>query len=164
MFAMNRLADPDRPALRKFWAEHWGDDFMVVHGRLFRPDDLDGFIALDGTQWVGLITFYIEAIYCEILSLDSLRPGLGIGTALIRTVEKVALQAGCQSLRLVTTNDNTPALRFYQKLGFELVALRRQAVNEARQLKPSIPLLGLDGIPIRDEIELELRLAHPDPA
>lgn len=29
------------------------------------------------------------------------------------------------------------------------------AVKKARQLKPEIPLIGLNGIPIRDEIELE---------
>ena len=163
IFPILRLADPDHPTLRKFWSEHWGADFMVVRGRVFRPDDLEGFIAVDGAEWVGLVTFYFEASVCEIMSLDSLRPGLGIGTSLIKVVEEVARQTGCQTLRLVTTNDNTHALRFYQKLGFELVALRRQAVNESRKIKPSISALGLDGIPIRDEIELELRLAPPDP-
>jgi ribosomal protein S18 acetylase RimI-like enzyme len=163
MFAIVRLEESDRPALRKFWAAHWGEDFMVAHGRIFRPDNLDGFIALDGREWVGLVTFYFEASFCEVLSLDSLRPGTGIGTALIKAAEKAARQAGCHTLKLITTNDNTPALRLYQKLGFELVALRRQAVNESRKVKPSIPEFGLDGIPIRDEIELELRLAHPNP-
>jgi hypothetical protein len=35
--------------------------------------------------------------------------------------------------------------------------IQRNAVEAARQLKP-IPLIGADGIPLRDEIELELTL------
>jgi ribosomal protein S18 acetylase RimI-like enzyme len=55
-------------------------------------------------------------------------------------------------------NDNLHALRFYQKRGFVLVALHRNALEASRKLKPEIPLVGIDGIPIRDEIELELVL------
>jgi len=58
----------------------------------------------------------------------------------------------------MTTNDNTAALRFYQKWGFLLVAVHRNAVEQARKLKPEIPLTGIDGIPLRDEIELEVLL------
>jgi ribosomal protein S18 acetylase RimI-like enzyme len=61
-------------------------------------------------------------------------------------------------LFLVTTNDNTPALRFYQKRGFVLSALRPNAIAENRKVKPEIPLTGQDGIPIRDELELEMHL------
>jgi len=158
-FSLARLTESDRPALRQFWLTYWGDTIMVARGRIFRPDELDGFIAVDGDEWVGLITFYFEADFCEVMSIDSLRPGLGIGTALINAVADVARQtADCNTLKLITTNDNTHALRFYQKLGFELVALYRQSIKASRKLKPSIPEFGLDGIPIRDELELEMRL------
>ena len=56
------------------------------------------------------------------------------------------------------TNDNTAALRFYQKYGFALVAVHRNAIEQDRLLKPEIPFTGNDGIPLRDEIELEIRL------
>lgn len=163
MIQIVHLVETDRPGLRRFWREHWGAEFMVAHGKIFKPDDLDGFIALDGQKWAGLITFYCEAWVCEITSLDSLQPGAGIGTALVKAVEKAARESGCRSLKLTTTNDNTPALRFYQKYGFELAALHTGAVSAARKLKPAIPEFGLDGIPIRDEIELELRLPPPNP-
>jgi len=55
----------------------------------------------------------------------------------------------------VTTNDNVDALRFYQKRGFVLVELRRDAVTAGRPLKPTVPWLGAYGIPLRDELELE---------
>jgi hypothetical protein len=38
------------------------------------------------------------------------------------------------------------------------VAVHRGAITEARRLKPEIPLLGIDDIPIRDEIELQMKL------
>jgi len=50
------------------------------------------------------------------------------------------------------------ALGFYQKRGFELVAVHRGAVNESRKIKPGISLIGANNIPLRDEIELELIL------
>ena len=57
-----------------------------------------------------------------------------------------------------TTNDNLGVLRFYQKRGFALVTVHRNALAESRRLKPQIPLTGIDGIPLRDEIELEMSL------
>jgi hypothetical protein len=48
------------------------------------------------------------------------------------------------------------ALRFYQKQGFMIAALHRNAIAASRRLKPEIPEIGFDGIPIRDEIELEI--------
>ena len=68
-----------------------------------------------------------------------------------------ARRHGARRLWLVTTNDNTHALRFYQRRGFDLVRLDRGAVDRARVLKPSIPLEN-DGIPMRHELELELLL------
>jgi hypothetical protein len=61
-------------------------------------------------------------------------------------------------IRVVTTNDNTRALRFYQRAGFRLTALRVDAVAETRRSRPEIPERGLDDIPIRDEIELTMEL------
>jgi GNAT superfamily N-acetyltransferase len=104
------------------------------------------------------VTYHIEGDACEIVSLDSLVEGIGIGAALIEAVKDAALAAGCTRLWLITTNDNLHALRLYQKRGFVLAALHRNALEVSRRLKPQIPLVGLDGIPLRDEIELEMRL------
>jgi GNAT superfamily N-acetyltransferase len=129
----------------------------MVHGETFHPDILPGFIAETGIEKAGLITYAIAGEGCEIMTLDSLSPGRGIGGALIEAVKDAARRAGCRRLSVVTTNDNLHALRFYQRNGFTLAALRPNALAETRKRKP-IPLLGEDGIPIRDEIELELML------
>jgi ribosomal protein S18 acetylase RimI-like enzyme len=152
---LRRLTSHDLPRLRQFWTEHWGGNEMVVHGEIFRLDQLDGFVTDD---WQGVVTFYVRDGECEIISLNSLREGRGIGSQMIHAVLEEARKQNCKRLFLITTNDNTHALHFYQKRGFELAALHRGAVNESRKIKPSIPLTGLDGIPLRDEIELEMRL------
>jgi GNAT superfamily N-acetyltransferase len=107
---------------------------------------------------VGLVTYHIEDRACQIVTLDSLVERRGVGAAVIEAVKGAAVGAGCERLWLITTNYNTHAPRFYQKRGFALVALRVNAVAASRRLKPEIPLTGNDGIPIRDEIELELAL------
>ncbi len=148
----------DASEIRVFWQEHWGDEFIVVHGEVYHPEGLEGFIALDGSQWVGLVTYKILGGECEIVSLDSLREGEGIGTSLIEQVAQEARQAACARVFLITTNDNLEALGFYQKRGFELVGVDRGAVNRSRKIKPAIPLIGMHGIPLRDELELEMTL------
>jgi len=48
--------------------------------------------------------------------------------------------------------------RSYQQRGFVLAAIHRNALEQSRKLKPEIPLVGSDGISLRDEIELEMML------
>ncbi len=139
-------------------AKLWGDDLIVVHGTSYQPSALPGFIAYRGGEWVGLVTYHVQGAECEIITLNSLYPSMGIGTALAKAVKKAAQSANCRRLWLVTTNDNLNALWFYQKRGFVLVAVHRNAVEEARKRKPQIPAIGEYGIPLRDEIELELLL------
>jgi ribosomal protein S18 acetylase RimI-like enzyme len=75
----------------------------------------------------------VEGDSCELVTIDSLDEGSGVGTALVEAVAKAARAAGCCRLWLITTNDNLRALRFYQRRGFELVAppWRARGVAEA---------------------------------
>ena len=152
------LTANDLPRLRKFWKENWGDEFVVAHGVIYHPDTLDGFVAFDGDEWIGEVTYTFSDDECEIVSLDSLREGQGIGTKLINAVVDESKKRNCKRVFLITTNDNLHALGFYQKRGFELVAVHRGAVNESRKIKPGIPLIGMNNIPLRDEIESEMNL------
>ena len=152
------LTPTDLHRLRQFWIEHWGGEEMIARGTVYHPEQLDGFVAEDENEWVGLITFFVRADECEVTSLDSLLQGKGIGTLLIDKAIEEARARNCKRLFLITTNDNLHALGFYQKRGFEIVTIYRGAVNESRKIKPSIPWIGMDGIPLRDEIELEIML------
>ena len=153
------LISASRPAVQRFIAERWGADFVVAHGAVYYPHELPGFAAFDEAGAImGLITYKIDDDECEVVTLDSLRPGTGLGSALMAAAVEAARAAGCWRVWLITTNDNLTALRFYQKRGFRLCALYPNALAETRRLKPSLPLLGQDDIPLRDELALELRL------
>jgi ribosomal protein S18 acetylase RimI-like enzyme len=155
------LVESDRLWLGGFLREHWGSPHMVYgHGlQVFACDELPGFVAFCGEEPVGLVTYAIADGQLQVVSLDSVREGIGVGTALMLAVERVARDSGMERVWLLTTNDNLNALRFYQKRGYELVAVHRYAVEQARRIKPQIPVVGSDGIPLRDEIELEKRLS-----
>jgi GNAT superfamily N-acetyltransferase len=152
------VRNEDHSLVEKLIVSHWGSTCMVVHGEVFFPAELPGFLALRDTEICGLATYCIRENACEIMSLDAFQPGLGIGSLLIEAVKEEARAKGCARLHLVTTNDNLNALAFYQKRGFRLAALRPGALELSRKIKPEIPLVGENGIPIRDEIELEIDL------
>ena len=108
---------------------------------------------------VGVATWIVSGGEIELLTLHVSRQWSGIGSALVDAVMAVGRTRGCRRLWLVTTNDNVDALRFYQRRGLRLRALRAGAVDDARRtLKPAIPERGLHDIPIRDELELALDL------
>lgn len=155
MTALRRLIAQDLPRLRQFWIEHWAGEEMIVHGEAFQPDQLQGFVTED---WGGVVTYIIRNRECEIISLDSLQEGRGIGSQLMHAVVDEARRQDCRRIFLSATNDNLRALGFYQKRGFELVGIRRRALDETRKIKPRVPLIGENDIPLRDEIELERRL------
>ena len=150
--------DRDREWISRLIVERWGSEIVVVHNTTYTPADLPGFIGILKDRGVGLITYNLQGDECEIVTLDSLIPSQGIGTGLIDEVRKVAREEGCRRIWLITTNDNLEALRFYQSRGFLLRTIHKNAVEKAREIKPEIPVLGQSGIPIRDEIELEMIL------
>lgn len=157
-FDIRPVEDSDQEWVTSLWRTEWGAEFVVAHGEVIHAGGLPGFIAEQDGQRVGLATYLVRGIACELVSLNSLNPGQGIGGALIDCVRESARQRGCSRLFLITTNDNLHALAFYQKHGFRLRALHPGAVDESRKIKPSIPLVAENGIPIRDELELDLEL------
>ncbi|MCK2221505.1 GNAT family N-acetyltransferase [Actinomadura sp. ATCC 31491] len=137
----------------------WGGTTVVALGRgeLLDAAALPGFVAELGGEVAGVVTYQERDGAVEIVTLDATLPGRGAGRALLDAVRAAAAERGAARLWLITTNDNTHALRFYQRYGFDLVALHRNGVERARKLKPAIPAAA-DGIPIRHELELEILL------
>ena len=158
-FLIRPTDEDDRSFIREFITHRWHAEAVIAHGIIFYPAELPGYIAQKGKEIIGLVTYCIELQECEIITLDSIKEGQGVGSELLEAVKQAAIQHGCTGLTLITTNDNLDALRFYQKHGFKIRAVFLDAILKSRELKPSIPLLGSNGIPIRDEIRLEMRLA-----
>jgi GNAT superfamily N-acetyltransferase len=151
------LAEADRRRLAKLVRDAWGSTQVATRGRLVDGSVLPGFLAQDDDEWLGYATYEVIVAALEVTVIESLKPGRGVGGALLAACVRVALDRQLRRLWLITTNDNLPALRFYQSHGFVMVAVHRDAVTRARsELKPEIPITGTHGIPIRDEVELEL--------
>lgn len=176
-FHIRPLERSDREWVAHFLDERWGTTQIVSRGKSVYGHLLPGFMAerptaepeLDAgedgesdaetaAENIGLVTVHIGDKECEITTLNSLTESAGVGSALVEAVENWAREAGIERLWLVTTNDNLAALKFWQRRGYELVTVHRNAIADARRIKPQIPITGLNGITIRDEIELEKKI------
>ncbi len=154
-FTVRELTPDDKPWVQIVLRKYWASLVQVTRGRAIQADDLPGFAAMRNGEEVGLVTYDVRGDECEIVTHNSLAGHGGIGSCLLAAVRTKARELGCRRLWLITTNDNTPAMRFYQRRDFDMVAVHRNAIQEARRLKAVIPDTGLDGIPIRHEIEME---------
>jgi len=148
-----KITDQHREALRTLFESTWGSCLMVSRGAVHRLDKLPGFIFYEDEMIKGIITYHLAGKQCEIVSLDSFSENRGIGSSLLNALIELANKEKWQ-LWLITTNDNTRALHFYQKRGFRLSNIYWNAVDAARKIKPEIPVMSSDGIPIQHEIEL----------
>ncbi|MEQ8674581.1 MAG: GNAT family N-acetyltransferase [Aggregatilineales bacterium] len=162
-FQIRPLNANDRNWVAHFLDKHWSSTKIVSRGQAYYAHLLPGFVAEltdapEDAPAAGLITYRVDGTECEIMTLDSLNPNQGIGTALVAAVKEAAKEQGCKRLWLITTNDNLEALQFYQKRDFRLVAVHVNALSDARKLKPQIPLVGKHSIPLHDEIELALKI------
>ncbi len=155
---IREIEPTDRGWVRELFIQNWAGDFMIIRGKAYKLEELSGYIAELNNKKVGLITFKVTGQELEITSLNSLLEKKGVGTALVNKVVSLAKTKKLKNIRLITTNDNLSALRFWQKRGFKLLRIYPDAIEAYHKLKPGIPLIGENGIPLRDEIELEMRL------
>ena len=149
----------DREPLANQFRALWAGPLVVSRGRLFDASALPGFVAVEGGEIVGSATYHVEGDRCELVTLESAAArGRGVGTALCEAVKAAAAAAGCRALWLITTNDNAAAIRFYLRRGFHLRDIPLGAMAKSRELKPEIPLVGDDGVPILHELEFWMAL------
>ena len=154
---IRRYVESDRAWAEAYMEEAFGGAVQARRGELLDVLALPGFVAEQDGRPAGIVTYRRDGNKCELAFIAAFEARQGVGSALLDAVVEAA--AGCDRLWLVTTNDNLDALRFYQRRGFRLAELRPGAVDEARRaLKPRISAVGEYGIPLRDELELELEL------
>jgi ribosomal protein S18 acetylase RimI-like enzyme len=139
-------------------ADSWGSTVVVGHGTVYDLTTLPTLVAEHAGEIVGVLTYVVDGAALEIVSIDAIDRHRGVGSALLTAAVDEARSRGCQRLWLVTTNDNLDALRFYQRRGLRIVGVTPGAVDAARAVKPAIPDTGDYGIPLRDELTLELVL------
>lgn len=155
---LRKITPEIRPQITDFIVSHWYTTEMIIRGKAVDMTKTDGIVALNDGAIIGLITFIQYGDILEITSLDSLIENQGHGTRLLTEAINEARNRTCKKVLLVTTNDNINAIRFYQKRGFDLIRLNHNALDESRKLKPEIPLIGDNNIPLRHELEFEYSL------
>ena len=155
-----RISSSNRNLVNAFIKQHWYTTTMIIRGKEIDMTKVDGFYFRDGKTIIGLITYIVYNNTLEITSLDSLQENQGIGSELVETVIHEAKERNLQKIVLITTNDNINAIRFYQKRGFDMAHLFRNAMDISRKLKPEIPSIGDNSIPLRHEIEFELSIIN----
>jgi ribosomal protein S18 acetylase RimI-like enzyme len=114
------------------------------------------FVALDGTRIVGhvQITGGADASEAEVknIAVDPAYQGRGAGRALIAAAIDAAHAEGRSRLIVATATADVGNLRFYQRLGFRLRAVERDAFTEATGYAAG---LEIDGIELRDRVWLD---------
>jgi ribosomal protein S18 acetylase RimI-like enzyme len=140
--------------------KQFGSTRVVSRGAMHQANELPGFIAQQDGVLRALLTYSHRDDELEVVTLHSAIPGLGLGSRLLVAARKRACDLRCRRIWLITTNDNEPAIRFYQRRGMRIAAIHRGAIAESRKLKPEISFVGVGGRPIEDEVEFELQLTN----
>ena len=132
----------------------WGEPEQLMFDQRFIVTEYPAIVAECDNKIVGFIfyaPFREEVVLIMAVGVLPQYQGRGIGRSLISQVEKFAKEQGRQRLFVVTTNDNLPALAFYQRLGFQLFEVVPNVVSQ--KLGGIFP--GFANIPIRDELRLQ---------
>lgn len=156
----NEINGKNRTEVNRFLQDNWYSTDIILRGRVVDMTLAEGIVVYESNIIIGLITYEISNGECEILSLDSKKENKGIGTELIHRVIEIAKSNNCNKVKLITTNDNINAIKFYQRRGFDMARIYHNALDISRQLKPSIPLKGEFDIPLMHEIEFEMIIAE----
>ncbi len=137
----------------------WDETEVECFGRTYDVPNCPAFLACEGGEVAGLAAYAIEAAWHAILlvMLNVLPDyqGQGTGRALLDAVCDATSQHSLARVIVATSNDDLPALGLYQHYGFRITGIRPGRI--ARHHNGEFP--GFAGIPVRDEIQLEYRLA-----
>lgn len=148
----------DYEVVKKLVTDFCCAEMAVIRGKEYYPAKMDGFVAEDNNEIVGYLIYENQGEKYEIIIFEALQKFKGIGTQLLNAFKKLVKEKGVSKIVVMTTNDDLDALRFYQKRGFVICGIDVNAMEKSRKAKPSIPMTGDYGIPLRDEIYLEMEV------
>ena len=157
-----KLEPVDQDYIRQHLGELWGWP-VISTVRTYGPeDDMHGVVWRD--EWgeiQGLLVYHIDGDAADIISIDAYQQGRHIGGRLLDGAEEHMRKHGVRHVTITTTNDNLRAVAFYVRRGYRLVKIDLDGMDKIRALKPNVPDLGIDNIPLRDMLELAKDLPGP---
>jgi len=139
-----------------FVRRFWGEEEQLTFDRKFKVTELPAYVARFKENAVGLISTaeVNDAIIIVALGVLPQYQSSGVGKGLVKKVEDEAIRRKKKRLLVSTSNDDLPALAFYQSVGFQVYEVKPNAIAE----KHGEILLGIGNLPIRDELRLQKRL------
>lgn len=156
-YSIQKMAsDKEREKIRELVQHFWGEQEQLTFDREFSVAGLPAYGAKVKKSMIAFVSYTEaeEAILIVALGVLPEYQNSGIGSSLIEKVTTEAKKMGKKRLLVSTSNDNLPALAFYQTLGFQLYEVKPNAIAE----KHGEVLKGIGGLPIRDELRFQKRL------
>ena len=148
--------DADRPAVRALFESDFGRTKIVAFGEVMDIDQLPVLVALVTQDLAGALAYrsFGDALHLVALAADPMWQRSGVGGHLVAEAELLARRLDLRRTMVATTNDNLPALYFYQRRGYRLTDLVPNSIT----VHTGQEVAGFAGIPVRDEVRLEKRL------
>ena len=151
---VREVADAEREAALELFRRDFGRTGIVAFGQLMDLDAAPTLVAeMEGEIGGALAYRLVDAgLHIVALATDPMWQRSGVGGYLVAEAELLARRLQIPKVIVSTTNDNLPALYFYQRRGYHVADWVPNAA--ARHSKESaVP--GFGGIPVRDEVRLE---------
>jgi ribosomal protein S18 acetylase RimI-like enzyme len=151
-FVTKKIMSRDREEIRKMVTTFWGEEEQVTFDRTFTVHELQGYVARLDRKIVGFVSTanLREAILIVALGVLPEYQSSGIGKGLVLEAEREAARSNKKSMLVSTSNDDLPALAFYQSIGFQINEVKPNVIAE----KHGRVLPGVGGLPVRDELRL----------
>jgi ribosomal protein S18 acetylase RimI-like enzyme len=152
---VREATDADRRAARELFQQDFGRTQIVAFGEVMDIDQMPALVAVMHIEPSGALAYRLmgNALHIVALATDPMWQRSGVGGHLVAEAELLARRLKLARLIVSTTNDNLPALYFYQRRGYKLTDLVPNSVIEHTHNEQ----LGFAGIPVRDEVRLEKR-------
>jgi ribosomal protein S18 acetylase RimI-like enzyme len=155
-YTIDRASEEKKSEIRDFVRRFWGEEEQLTFDRKFKVTELPAYVARFKDSSVGFISTadVDDAVIIVALGVLPQYQGSGVGRALVKRVEDEAVRRKKKRLLVSTSNDDLPALAFYQSVGFQIYEVKPNVIAE----KHGKILMGIGNLPIRDELRLQKKL------
>jgi len=155
-YRIEKISEKEKAPIRGFVKRFWGEEEQLTFGRKFLVSELPGYVAKVEENIAGFISFAAikDATIIVALAVLPEYQTCGIAKHLVSKVQKEAANTGKKKLLVSTSNDDLPALGFYQSQGFQIYEVKPDAIAE----KHGRVLKGIGNLPMRDELRMRKEL------
>ena len=150
---VHEAGDAERETVRALFARDFGRSQLIAFGEVMNVDEMPALVAVMHEEVSGALAYRLlgDGLHIVALATDALWQRSGVGGHLVAEAELFARRLSLTRVIVTTTNDNLPALYFYQRRGYRITAVRPDGIAAVTpELQP-----GFAGISVRDELHLE---------